>query len=541
METTFRKSMAPLHTWAGVLLGAVLFAVLWTGTLILFRGEIDQWMMPQTRLAAAPAPLSLDRAARLVLPLVPAGATQWRIDLPTARTPVAVFSYRLPDGEEYTRLFDPVRYRLLPQPGTDGASGFLVPLHYSLHLAWADTGKWLVGLAGMAMLVLLVSGVVIHARLVAQLFTFRPRKGLPRSALDLHNLSGVLLLPFHFMLALSGLAIFITVFFPQAHVATYGAKPKAKAAFMAEAYGRHAGRKTGEPGTLASLDAMRREAERLWGGEQPYFVRAWQPGDAAGVIEFRRSYAREVTMNLDQLYFDAATGRVVRRFEAGPVMTAQRVLSGVHFARFEHGTLRALYFAGGLGGCVLVATGFLFWLESRRKGHARHGLGGVRLVEMLAVGGMTGLVLSTLAYLVANRLLPADAGLPEWDRAALERATFYATWSIAFLHAWLRRTAAWREQLLGIAALALVAMLLNWLTTGEHLLQTLANGRHAVAGVDLALLAFGGAAWHAARRIGAGRGSGTDGSKSTGGSDGTAGTNGARDTSRARAGEGTGA
>ncbi|QCP14440.1 PepSY domain-containing protein [Pseudoduganella umbonata] len=513
--------MALLHTWAGVLVGAVLFAVIWTGTLILFRGEIDQWMMPDTRLAPASAPMSLDRAARLVLPLVPDGATQWRIDLPTARTPVAAFSYKLAGGEEHARLFDPVRYRLLPEPGTDGASGFLVPLHYSLHLAWKDVGKWLVGLAGMAMLVLLVSGIVIHRKLVAQFFTFRPRKRLPRSALDLHNLSGVLLLPFHFMLALSGLVIFMTVFFPQAHVAAYGTGPKAKAAFMAEAYGsRKAGAKVagkvagdgGEEGAEeaappASLDGMRREAARLWGADrtshvEPYFVRAWQPGSATALIELRRSYAREVTMNLDQLYFDAATGRLVRRFEAGPVMTVQRAFSGVHFARFDHGTLRGLYFLGGLGGCVLVATGFLFWLEARRGRHARQGLGGVRLVEALAAGSMTGIVLATLAFLAANRLLPAGAELPGWDRAALERLAFYAMWLAAFAHAWRRRTAAWREQLLAIAVLGVAAVLLNWITTGDHVARALGNGLHAVAGVDSVLLAFAALAWHAARRIG---------------------------------------
>ncbi|QBE61703.1 PepSY-associated TM helix domain-containing protein [Pseudoduganella lutea] len=513
MGSTFGKSMAWLHTWAGVVLGAVLFAVFWTGTLILYWGEIDQWMMPDTRLApvsvtatataTAAAPVSLDRAARLVLPLLPRDATQWRIDLPTSRTPVAAFSYRLPGGEEHTRLVDPLRYRLLPEQGTDGASGFLVPLHYSLHLSWRGTGKWLVGLAGMAMLALLASGIVIHRKLVAQLFTFRPRKRLPRSALDLHNLSGVLLLPFHCMLALSGLVIFITVYFPQAHVGVYGGGPKAKAAFMAEAYGRHTRKKEGKPGALASLDAMRAVAEREWGGRAPYFVRVWQPGDAAAVVEFRRSYAREVTMNLDQLYFDAATGRPLWRFEAGPLMTVQRVFSGVHFARFDHGTLRALYLAGGLGGCVLVATGFLFWIEARRGRHARDALGGVRLVEALAIGGMTGIVLATLAYLVANRVLPADAMLPGWDRSALERAAFYGVWLAAFAHAWLCRTAAWRGQLLAIAALAVAAVLMNWVTTGDHVPRALLDGMHAVAGIDTALLALAGLAWHAARRIGA--------------------------------------
>ena len=58
MGAKFGKSMALLHTWAGVLVGAVLFAVFWTGTLILFRDEIDQWMMPDTRLASSTAPVS---------------------------------------------------------------------------------------------------------------------------------------------------------------------------------------------------------------------------------------------------------------------------------------------------------------------------------------------------------------------------------------------------------------------------------------------------------------------------------------------------
>ena len=48
--------MGWLHTWAGVMLGALLFAVFWTGTLCVFDKEIDRWMMPQTRLAATDRP-----------------------------------------------------------------------------------------------------------------------------------------------------------------------------------------------------------------------------------------------------------------------------------------------------------------------------------------------------------------------------------------------------------------------------------------------------------------------------------------------------
>ena len=64
MDRTFSKSMVWLHSWAGVIMGSVLFAIFWMGTLSVFDAEIDRWMMPQTRLPAATQPVSLDRIAR---------------------------------------------------------------------------------------------------------------------------------------------------------------------------------------------------------------------------------------------------------------------------------------------------------------------------------------------------------------------------------------------------------------------------------------------------------------------------------------------
>ncbi|MEH6433761.1 PepSY-associated TM helix domain-containing protein [Massilia sp. DD77] len=486
-----RKSLAWLHTWAGVVLGGVLFAVFWTGSLIVFDREIDRWMMPDTRLPPAPRELSLDRIAQAVAPALPAGASQWRVDLATERAPLLRFSYKAGAGEdaqEGVRRLDPARLAFLPEPGTEGASGFLFPFHYGLHLKWMDLGKWLVGAAGMAMLVLLVSGVIIHRKLFVQFFTFRPHKSLQRSSLDLHNLTGVLALPFHFVITLSGLVIFFSMYFPQAQRGAYeGAK--AKQAFTAEAYGKFARPKAGVPGTMASLDAMAAQAEQQWQGGQPYFVRVWHPGDANSYVELRRSYAKDITMNLDQIYFDAASGAVLKRFEAGPVMTLQRAVSGLHFIQFEHWPLRWLYFLAGLSGCVLIGTGFLFWLEARRARHAKHGLAGVRLVEALAAGSITGLIVATLAWLAANRLLPPDASLAGVTRAALELWIFFLVWLACFVHAWGRRRAAWREQAWAICALAIACVALNALSTGDHPVRAAARGMWAVAGIDMMLLA----------------------------------------------------
>ena len=60
MEQGFRASMNWLHTWAGVVLGGLLFAIFWMGTLAVFDREIDRWMAPMIRLPAVEKPFSLE-------------------------------------------------------------------------------------------------------------------------------------------------------------------------------------------------------------------------------------------------------------------------------------------------------------------------------------------------------------------------------------------------------------------------------------------------------------------------------------------------
>jgi len=74
-------------------------------------------------------------------------------------------------------------------------------------------------------------------------------------------------------------------------------------------------------------------------------------------------------------------------------------------------------------------------------------------------------------------------------------------WLATFAHAWLRPGRAWCEQCWVIAALALLAPVLNGITTGDHLLKTVLDGYWPVAGMDLLLLAGAGIAVYAARKL----------------------------------------
>jgi len=496
MGTGFRASMDWLHTWAGVVLGSLLFAIFWMGTLSVFDREIDRWMAPMTRLASVGGAVAVEALRSSYDTAAATGASSWFAQLPTERAPVLQVTWR-EGARQVMRVFDPATGAALPDPGTWAGTGFLYPFHYMLHVR---LGYWIVGVAGMAMLLLCVSGVVIHRKIFADFFTFRADRQPRRLVLDLHNVTGVLGLPFHFMITLSGIIIFYGVYFPGTPQFAYRDEARA---FAREAYGIYERPRLGRPGELASLDAMTAEASRLWDGETPRYLFVRHPGDAAAVVQIARRGEHRIAGSQDIAYFDAGTGALLhRRIAPQPVLSAQRFVAGLHLIQFRHWTLRWIYFGLGLAGCVVIATGYLFWLESRKKKGERSHPRGIRLVAGLTVGSVGGIIAATLAFFVANRLLPLGAAFLGEDRAHLEMWIFYLAWLAAFTHAWLRPAKAWPEQCWAIAALAVAAVVLNWITTGDHLARSLGQSRlWAVAGMDILLLVSAATAAFAAMRL----------------------------------------
>lgn len=495
MARSFRESMTVVHTWAGVLLGALLLAIFWTGTLSVFDREIDRWMMPETRLRV-PESAWFEPAANLARRIAP-DARSWVIALPSHREPMTVLSVRDRRGEVHRMLLDPVSGQRLRETGTLGATRFIFPLHANLRLEWHQLGAWLVGLAAMAMLALLVSGIVIHRKLIAQFFLFRPKRVPSRAILDLHNLSGLVALPFHFVITLTGLAVFHWIYFAGVIDAVYAGDEQV---FFDEAYGGYSRPATGRSGEPIPLDLLADHASRAFAAPAQR-IEVTHPGDRNAVVEIRAGSEASVAFNYDVRFYDGSNGALLGGSEHSPVSGLLSLMAGLHFAWFEHWPLRWLYFVLGLAGCVMIATGSIYWLETRRKAHARPRLPGVRLVEALTVASVTGAVIATLSYFVVNRLLPSSAAFAGTERAALEVSAFYLVWLATFAHAWGRSGKAWREQCRVVAGLAVLAPVLNWVTTGDHLVQTVVEGYWPVAGMDLVLLAGAAIAVYADRKL----------------------------------------
>lgn len=352
-----------------------------------------------------------------------------------------------------------------------------------------NLGEWIVGLASMAMLALCVTGVIIHRKIFVEFFTFRSRAKPRRMLLDLHNLSGVLGLPFHIFLTFSGLVILGATYFPAGVNSIY---LNTRAYFFESNGLSFLSVKHGKPGApVISLDETAARARLLWGGETPHLVLVANPGMTTSRIAFFRGNEKQVVIDRDVIAFNGSTGEFLSRSShLTPIMRSQRFLNGLHLIEFHHWVLRWIYFLLGLGSCVLIATGFLFWMESRRKKQEKQI--GFRLVEAIASGSITGIILATLGFLIANRLLPSDAHLLGLERSALEVQVFYFVWLATFLHGWVRPRQVWFGQSAAIALLAFTAVILNWITTGDHPLRTLTH-RYLwpVAGMDIVLLAGG--------------------------------------------------
>ncbi|MBL9071371.1 MAG: PepSY domain-containing protein [Sphingopyxis sp.] len=511
----FRQSMGWLHTWLGIALSAVLFAVFWTGTLTVFDKEIDQWMKPELRIASADN-VSLDSLVLQRVATFDTGPDSviW-IGPPRDRQSVIRLFYDDAAGESHEELIDPHNGKLI-KPTDSDAGEFFFRFHFMLHLP-DGIGYYVVGLAALGMMILIISGIFIHRKIFQEFFTFRPKKRARRAVLDFHNLTGVIALPFHFLIPFSGLLILATTYLPWSMGVPYQGDLKQLRTDQL-GYEERKIEPAGVPGgAIAAIDRYRDRAEAIWRSEEgrasssAEWIAIFNPKDANAYVMIERYFPdRRVAIGPDQLTFDLRSGDIIGRFAPQPVNYVNNWIEGLHWIQFDHWPLRWLYFLAGLSGCAMIGSGLLFWIEARLS-KGRMDPASVRVVRAISIGSITGIIVATCAFLIANRLLPKVIGFTDVPRHEIEIGIFFGTWFMTFAHAALRRKKAWRDQSIFIAVGAGAAVLLNWLTTGMHPVAAIDGAIWPVAAMDALLL--GGAAFAvlAARRLGrSGQGAVTD-------------------------------
>ncbi|MFS2197018.1 PepSY-associated TM helix domain-containing protein [Pseudomonas sp. Pseusp3] len=489
MKEGFRQAMAWLHTWAGLILGWLLFAIFLTGTLAYFKSETSRWMQPEIPVRSVSAETSLT-VAQHYLEQHAAGASHWLIELPGARRQGLSVHWEAAagkPGQHGEQLLDPLTGTEVHPRETLGGE-FFYRFHFELQMPY-PWGRWLASIAAMLMFVALISGIITHKKIFKDFFTFRPRKGR-RSWLDGHYAVGVLVLPFHLMITYSSLVMFMMMVMPAGILAVY--KDNAQTFYQEALPESGVWPAVGNPGQLLSLAPLLEQANRLGTGGRVAEVTVNHPGDANASVVMAFDGADRVVHDFGRtVTFDGVTGR---QLDATPERSLPVAIAGsffgLHMGHFASPVLRWLYFLCGLAGTAMIGTGMVIWVGKRQLKHAQSaGMPlELRLVDVLNIASMSGLMLAVATYFWANRLLPvAMAGRSDWEVNG-----FFIVWGLSLLHAMLRRgRAAWVEQLALAALLFGAVPLLNALTTPYHLGMSLAQSDGAMAGFDLACLASG--------------------------------------------------
>jgi uncharacterized iron-regulated membrane protein len=472
-----------VHAWVGVVTGLVLHVMFFAGAFALFYEDLSFWQERTPRggaMAGAPVAPLVDRTLRErgVQP------EEVSVSLPGERTPFLVVGWLEKDRPEWAEI------RLDPSTGAVVAeSSHLATILYWLHFLYhpkAAWGMYVAGLFGVALLLALVTGVLIHWKdIVRQFHQFRPAKAARVLWSDLHKVLGVMGLPFQTMVAFTGAVICLASLLLMVLTGPVFGGDAAAATGALWGGGREV-RPTGRAASTMDLDHLLTRARMAVPGFQPMFVRVSHLGDEAAT-------ARVWGKSSGRLF---GRGDVVLRATDGallsesltrsptPGMAFNRWVIGLHYALYGGLAAKVLYALLAAATCLTILSGNWIWLLRRE---ARASSAGNRLLARLTTGVGGGILLGAACLFWANRLAPASV------RMAAESWAFFGVWGLTaglFLLRADSRT-GWVGLLrISGGAFALLPVA-SALATEAHLFNVGHHGRLDVFGVEVGLVLLG--------------------------------------------------
>lgn len=489
MKNGFRQSMAWLHTWTGLVLGWLLFAIFLMGSSAYFKEEISRWMKPEFQVQAVDNTQAANVALTTLQQTAPT-ATNWYITLPTERNP-SITAYWQHEKGFNNGNFNPATGQKIVTRATQGGE-FFYNFHFQLFGVPIIAGRIIVGISAMLMLVALVSGIITHKKIISDFFTFRPKKG-QRSWLDFHNVTAVMSLPFFLMITYTGLAIFFYLYMPWGITARYG---EDQGKFFDEiAHVKPDPSASGKPATMLPFDKLITRAKQHLNRQPIAQIEVNAPNDQNALISFIPVNHQALNIRATGVTFNAISGQLQPdRHNHSAMSIAAGAIYGLHMAHIANWPMRWLLFASGILGSCMIGSGLVLWTVKRRmqqknpRFHVGH-----YLVERLNIATIIGLPTAMAGFFLANRIIAPVA----LKREALEIKVFFVVWLAMLIHSLLRPWQnAWKEQLL-LAGLGFVAVpVINMLFTPQvSLFNSLHQGNWVFASFDLLMLGFGFTFW----------------------------------------------
>ena len=358
-ESSSVKKALSAHAAVGLLAGMLLYIVSITGTVVVFYEELQRIEQPDAPEMARIDPQAVQRGVEAVLAseVGKPPTTHLYVHLPVDALPRA------------TVTTDTQAVHLDASGGIAAReesawSEFLVELHYLLNIPGV-IGITIVGVLGVMMLLLALSGVISHPRIFRDAFRLRSSDKTGLGLADWHNRLSVWTLPFTLAIAFTGAMIGVGT------VTGYGVAQVAyKGDFLAVfapifgPEGKIDKAKAPAPAVATALEYM----EAHYPGLRLTYATVHDPLTAGQHINILGTPKRRLVYG--ETYSFDARGRFqgTLGIADGPIgRQASASTYNLHFGNFGGVPVKVAYFVFGLVLTAICATGTYIWLGKRRR------------------------------------------------------------------------------------------------------------------------------------------------------------------------------
>lgn len=356
------KRALSAHAAIGLIAGALLYLVSLTGTIAVFYAELQRIEQPDAPEMTAIAPEMVQKGVEAALERQAADTptTHLYVHMPVKDLPRATITTDT-EAMHLTAAGD------LAMPEEIAWSDFLVQLHYTLNLP-SLVGITIVGILGVMMMALSLTGVVALPRIFRDAFRFRARSPGGIGLADWHNRLSVWTLPFGIAIALTGALIGLATVTAYAIAANdYGGDV---AAVYAPIFGDEPEGDAAPAGVPDVAAALRYMAERHPDIEPSYAIlhdplTRGQHVQIVGLHDKRLIFGEYYSFDA-QGRFNGTAG--LSDGEWGQQAAASTYQ--LHFGTFGGIWIKIAYALFGAALTAVCATGTYIWLgKRRRRGH----------------------------------------------------------------------------------------------------------------------------------------------------------------------------
>lgn len=352
-----RAGFLTIHRWIGATLGLLLLLQGLSGAALVFRDWLEPVAHPELSVAHSGERLAVQSLLDAVKAASPDSAVD-RVEFPEESSRTVLFKMTDADGGKRLVAIDPYSGDIVRQGGLlRWPFEFFQELHE--YLLAGKTGEWIIGIEGLALLFMAVSGLVVwwprRARFASG---FRIVRGRSWAIFwrTLHRaLGGAIAVMLIFSATTGALMVFKDPFRELLRLGgEVVSKPSAKVA-----------ERPGQP--LVPIDAIVAKAQAQY-GNTPLRELRFPDAQGRGVSVYLEAEGSARPLATKLVAYDRFTGEELGNYIAGRNPVGNEIvdwLFPLHTGAAAGGWLRVLVFLGGAGLVVLGGSGLWLWWKPR--------------------------------------------------------------------------------------------------------------------------------------------------------------------------------